>query len=262
MGTWTRVAGAVLIVAGAAGCRDKPKRNDVTTDDPTLHETATGAPLTDPGIVVLVNGIHASEISAAQAALQRLQDPSARAYATAMIQDHEKARGDLQAVPVKAESATQPPPQTATMHAVSGSHAALLSVMPSGPAFDRLYVAIQVADHASGLDSLRQWQRVARDGALKQYLGTAQTAVQGHLERAQGLLAHLGGGGSGGPVPPPPPDTAWYKDGAPAKVDSLRRAQGARTSGAPTTPADTIHRAAPKPAPIDTAKRARPRTNP
>jgi putative membrane protein len=235
MRSWTTAVMAALACAAVA-CRDKPQSHDVATDTPTPRETATGAPLTDPGIVVLVAQIHGSEISAAQAALQRLQDPAVRAFATGMVQEHQAARAQLQTLPVKAESAMVPPPQVSTLSAVSKNEAQLLTLMPSGPAYDRIYVVTQVADHSTALDSIRAWHGVAKDGALKSYLATAATQVQGHLGRAQGLLSRMGGTADG-PVAPPPPDTAWYKDGDPAKVDSLRRAQGARSSGAPIPPA-------------------------
>jgi predicted outer membrane protein len=231
-------------VCAAAACKDKPESHDLTSDNPTPRETATGAPLTDPGIVVLMGHIHGSEISAAQAALQRLQSADVRTYATAMIAEHQASRQQLQAVPVKAESAMVPPPQVSTLGAISKSESQLLTLMPSGPAYDRLYMVIQVADHSTALDSIRAWRALAKDGALKSYLMSADGQVQAHLARAQAIFSHLGGGTATGPVPMPPPDTAWYKNGNPATVDSMRKAQGVRSSGAP--PSEPPR---PKPAP-------------
>ncbi|MDB4948346.1 MAG: hypothetical protein JWM27_995 [Gemmatimonadetes bacterium] len=220
-----RGAVAVLLLAGmAAGCNGGGRSSDDqqagTTGDAahTTAQTAIGAPLTDPGIALLVGQIHSSEIGAAQAAMGKLQDARVRELATAMIAEHEALRAELEALRVKASQAPQPPPQWSTMDAVSKSNAQLLALMPAGPAFDRTYVTLQVVAYSTALDSLRVWQGLATDADLKACVGGAIPKVQTHLERARTLLGALGGGSEAAAVLPPPPDTAWYKGGGAAPV--------------------------------------------
>jgi putative membrane protein len=229
----TRIAAALLALGAAGGCKGGAKVNEVQSD--AVHnaqQTATGAPLTDPGIVVLLDHVHGSEITAAQAALAKLQDPEVRAFANAMVTDHQEMRTRLEALPVKGEQARQPPSQWATMDAVSKAGAQLLNTMPSGPAFDRAYMALQVADHSTALDSLRVWQGPAQNGSLKQYIVGSIPRVQDHLQRAQEIVSRLGGGTPSGPVPPPPPDTAWYKQTPTPRPDSAHKP--------PPGPTDTV----------------------
>jgi putative membrane protein len=215
---------AALAVAVAAGCRGGPRQNEVMSDrEHNAAQTATGAPLTDPGVVVLLAQVHGSEIGAAQAALGKLQDPEVRAFATAMVADHQAMRNDLEALPVKAEQATQPPSQWATMNAVAKANSLLLTVLPAGPAFDRAYMALQVADHSTVADSLPVWQEAAQNGSLKQYIVGSIPRVEDHLQRARQILARMGGGTPEGPVPPPPPDTAWYRKPAAPEADSAHK---------------------------------------
>lgn len=199
---------AALLLVSCKG-PDDSRRGDTTAP---ARDTAgaTGA-LTDPQILVLASQVDASEIGAAQGALAKLGDRAVRAFAEQMIAEH-VAMDSARSVelPVKKEQARRPPPQWSTMRAASAAHGALLMTMPAGPAYDRAFVAVQVAAHAQALDSLTLWSGAARDGAVQDALAQTVGRVKVHLERARALQAALGGTAAEAP-PPPPPDTSQQR---------------------------------------------------
>ena len=196
---------AALALAACKG-PDDTRRGDTTA--PARDTARATGSLQDPQILVLASTLNASEIGSAQAALPKLGDRSVRAFAERMIAEHVAMDSALTVgLPVKKEQAAQPPPQWVTLRAASAAQGAMLATMPSGPAYDRTFVAVQVSAHTMALDSLTLWSGAARDGALQDALRQAVGRVQVHLERARGLVTALGGTATD-TAPPPPPDTS------------------------------------------------------
>ena len=166
-----------------------------------------GAALSDPQVVTLVSAINGAEVGAANGALPKLGRADVRAYAQQMVKDHAAMDSSIKALSAHGEPMPVPPPQVPTMQAAAKAQGDLLFAMTAGPAFDRAYVASQVADHRMALDSLQRWRQVARDDALRRALDAAMQKVGAHLEQAQSLQRTLGGGGSASEMTPPPAST-------------------------------------------------------
>ena len=63
--------------------------------------------------------------------------------------------------------------------------------MPKGAAWDREYIAVEVAGHQAALSFLQQAQGAAQHSDLKDLIGKAIPAVQGHLTKAQDIQSKL-----------------------------------------------------------------------
>jgi len=197
-----------LVLVGCKG-PDDTRRGDTT--EPARDSARAAGSLADAQIVVLASQINQSEIGAAQGALTKLGDRSVRAFAQQLAAEHSMMDSAFTVgLPVKKEEATRPPPQWTTMRAAAAHEGAVLNSMPAGPAYDRVFVAMQVTDHMTALDSLTLWSQAARDDSLKRAMQGAIGRVKVHLERARALQLALGGTATD-VAPPPPPDTSQQK---------------------------------------------------
>jgi putative membrane protein len=228
-GAVQRIAVVLAFALGACGRDETPE-----SERGPAGAAVPAGPLTDAGIVVLVSHVNGSEVGAAKAAFPKLQNAEVRAFAESMIAEHLSLEHGVDSAGVPGDTAKFPPPQFATMQAVSHAQSGALNTVPPGPAFDRIYVAFQVLNHADAADSLRRWHNVARHGELRAALAAALPRVEAHLARAQALQAKLGGGLESGPVAPPAPDTSW-----------TQRTKPADTVAAPPSRLDTTLRRSP-----------------
>jgi putative membrane protein len=237
------VAAAAVTVLTAACRRDAGATHADTTRAAAgdTSQAATG-PLSDRGVVTLLTHVNVTEVGAAQGAMPKLGEPTVRAFAQRMVVDHGALDSAVKALPVNETPAPYPPSQFVTLQAAARHLSSVLAVMPAGPAFDRAYVASQVADHAQALDSLQHWRGAVRDPELRTALDGAMAKVQEHLELARALQDALGGGvdSSRSPVPAPrltpsainqaagsldrrPPDTTVTSTAHRVRPDSVRR---------------------------------------
>lgn len=188
---------AMLAIVG--GCRadgGSPQAGQPNTAnaDPAHH-----GPLGDAAILALVASINNAEIGGAMGAVGKLQDASAVQFAQQLQLEHKAMNAALDSLPVTRDTITSPPSELVTMQVASKVRAQMITNMPAGPAFDRMWAALQVGAHADALDSLRVWQGVATSPSVKDALGAAMTRVSNHLERARALQSALGAGAT----PPP-----------------------------------------------------------
>ena len=236
-GMMTLLACAAALLAG---CDGRPG-GDGDDPDAVAVGAATGRDtLSDRHIAALVTLINGTEIAAARAVQPKLGSAELRAYATTLIQDHTRLR---QAMPALEPPRTAPP-QANTMRAIFHSQSGMMATLPAGLAFDATFAAIQTADHAMAIDSLRHWHGMARSQELRDAIASALPVMQSHLERAQAIyqrldrLADLG--------QPGPADTTRASMPGPAIVPADTAPEGgAHEHGAgaphssPTTHADS-----------------------
>ena len=192
---------ATTVTIAACRAEEAGVRGDTTA---VLHaDSASATSLSAPQVVTLVSGLDAAEIGAANAALPRLGSRLTQAFAQAMIKEHGVMDSTIKALPAHGEPMPVPPPQVATMQAASKAQGDLLGAMTPGPAFDRAYIASQVADHQMALDSLTRWRQVVTDAALAAALDQGLTKVRAHLAQARSIQSALGGGDTTGMTPSP-----------------------------------------------------------
>jgi putative membrane protein len=128
------------------------------------------------------------EISEAQTALAQSRNPQVRAFAEAMIKDHE---ADAQALIEAARTAGLPRPPMS----MSGDQAHLLGAIQSlrGAEFDKAYAKQQVLAHTQALVVTQSYASGGADAAVRQAAQTAVPMIQQHLEMAKQMKAQLGG---------------------------------------------------------------------
>lgn len=194
------LACTLAILATLGGCRadggsPQAERPNTVNTDPAHH-----GPLGDAAILSLTAAINNAEVGGAIAAAGKLHDPSAVQFAQQLEAEHKSMNAALDSLPVSRDTITNPPAELVTMRVASVVRAQMITNTPAGPAFDRMWAALQVGAHADALDSLRVWQQLATNPRVRDALGAAMTRVSNHLERARALQSALGAGATPPPI--------------------------------------------------------------
>jgi putative membrane protein len=152
---------------------------------------AQGAKLTDPQIAHIAYTAGVIDIAAAKQAQSKASNKEIKAFADDMVRDHEavnKQALDL----VKKLNVT--PEDNDTSKALSKQAADKLAELGklSGAAFDKAYVANEVAYHKA-VDSALETQLIpsASNAELKSLLQTGLKIFQGHEQHAEQVAASL-----------------------------------------------------------------------
>ena len=127
------------------------------------------------------------EILEAETALTQSVNPEVRAFATRMLQDHQRLG---QAVKDAAARSGLEPPEMA----MSTDEAQLLSALQSvsGSEFDRLYFKQQTLAHRSALAVEQIYAKSGDDAALRQLATSAVPLISAHGDMANRMEAKLG----------------------------------------------------------------------
>ena len=152
---------------------------------------AEGAKLTDPQIAHIAYTAGNIDIAAAKQAIGKASNKDVKAFAEDMVRDHEavnKQALDL----VKKLNVT--PEDNDTSKTLSKNAAAKLDELGklSGAAFDKAYVANEVAYHKA-VDSALETTLIpsATNAELKSLLQTGLKIFQGHEQHAEHVAAEL-----------------------------------------------------------------------
>jgi putative membrane protein len=152
---------------------------------------AQGAKLTDPQIAHIAYTAGVIDITAAKQAQSKASNKDVKAFADDMVRDHEavnKQALDL----VKKLNVT--PQDNDTSKALSKAAADKLAELGklSGAAYDKAYVANEVAYHKTVNDALeKQLIPSASNAELKGLLQTGLKIFQGHEQHAEHVAAEL-----------------------------------------------------------------------
>lgn len=185
---------AVLVLTGVAGgaFAQSPPATNVPAPPPTVAAPAIvpGAPvaaLTDRDAQFIAAQLenNMAEVTVAQLALQRSQNPSVRGFAEKMITDHNYAQQTLE--------------QLASMHHIqppatlSDPHRAMLDRLSqlNGRAFDREYVNSMINDHALVISQFNAELPIVVDAHISAWTQNNRPMLLQHQEIAQQLLASL-----------------------------------------------------------------------
>lgn len=127
-----------------------------------------------------------AEIETSQLALTKSQNPSVRAFAQKMIDDHGMAQQELQQM-AQAKGLTLPQETDLAHKTVSGALRLL-----SGDTFDSQYInRVGVDDHQRTVELLQKAQGQARDAEFKAMAGRLLPVMQGHLDTARQIGQQL-----------------------------------------------------------------------
>ena len=195
------VLAAALSLAACGGGEDDAQAS--TTGDAASAAPAAAAPaatttpaaptVTDPQIAAIVVAANQVDIDAGNLAKERATDPRVKEFAQRMITDHSgvnQAASDL-----VGKLGVTPEPNPTSQQLTSDGEAKLAELQgQSGAAFDRAYIANEVAYHQAVLDAIDQTLiPSAQNGELKALLEQTRPAVQAHLDHARQLQTSLGG---------------------------------------------------------------------
>jgi putative membrane protein len=164
------VAAAALAVSGVAVAADGP---------------------TDPQIAHIAYTAGKIDVAAAKQALAKSHNKAVRQFASEMVRDHEAVNAKALAL-VKELKVT--PEDNATSQALSKGAADELKKLAAlnGSAFDKAYVANEVAFHQTVNDALKSTLiPSARNAQLKSLLETGLTLFTEHQHHAEHLSAEL-----------------------------------------------------------------------
>jgi putative membrane protein len=192
---------AVLALTLAAACGESDAAEQASTADAAAPVAAASAPatqpaapaVTDPQIAAIVVAANQVDIDAGNLAKERASDPRVREFAQRMITDHggvNQAASDL-----VGRLGVTPEPNPISQQLTSDGEAKRAELQgQSGAAFDRAYIANEVAYHQAVLGAIDQTLIPgAQNAELKALLEQTRPAVAAHLDHARQLQSSLGG---------------------------------------------------------------------
>ena len=160
---------------------------------PAAQPAAPAPAVTDPQIADIVVAANEVDIAAGELARTRATDAEVKAFAEKMVTDHtgvNKAASDL----VGRLGVTPERNATSDQLRQGGEQNRTALQGQSGAAFDRAYIANEVAYHQAVLDAIDQTLiPSAQNAELKALLEQTRPAVAAHLDHARQLQGSLGG---------------------------------------------------------------------
>jgi putative membrane protein len=160
---------------------------------PAQNPAPAAAPdLSDPEVAHVAVTANNIDIDAGKFAQTRTKNPAVKQFAATMINDHTAV--NTQAAALAKKLGVTPADNAVSQSLVSGAaqaHKNLESLQ--GTAFDRAYIAREVAFHQAVLDALDKVLIPTTDNAeLKKLLQDVRPAVAAHLEHAKRIQADFG----------------------------------------------------------------------
>lgn len=146
---------------------------------------------TDPQIAHIAYTAGEIDVAAAEQALAKSKTPKVRAFAEKMVRDHKAVNVQALALVKKLGVTPQANPTSAALSdQAKAKHAELAKL--DGAAFDRAYVANEVAYHATVNGALSGTLIPSAENAeLKDLLGTGLRLFQEHQKHAEHLAGEL-----------------------------------------------------------------------
>lgn len=153
----------------------------------TPTQSGSEAPLNDAQIARITSDANAAEISQGKLAEVRAKDGSVKAFAVRMVKHHGRAKEKQEKLGIEPASS-----DAAVRLEHDGENTLSALTANSDASFDTEYMAAQVKEHQSVLDTIDQklLPNVKSD-ALKAYLNEIRPTVASHLKDARALLAKL-----------------------------------------------------------------------
>ena len=152
---------------------------------------AQGAKPTDPQIAHIAYTAGVIDIAAAKQALTKTGNKEIKAFAEDMVRDHEAVNKQALALVKKLNVTPEDNDTSRTLSKNAADKLAELGKL-SGPAFDRAYVANEVAYHKA-VDGALETTLIpnASNAELKSLLQTGLKIFQGHEQHAEHVAASL-----------------------------------------------------------------------
>jgi putative membrane protein len=164
----------------------------------SLDVMAQTSPLTDAQIVTIIVDVSEIDIEAGKLAQFKSKDPEVHFFAHRMIADHGTASQSAAELMRRLKLAPQDSSISQDLKIEARRNIAKLTPL-RGLAFDRVYVAHELAFHEQALDMIdRTLASQAKADGLKRLLAKMRPAFHSHLLHARRLQESLPRGGDGG----------------------------------------------------------------
>lgn len=128
-----------------------------------------------------------AEVQLGQLAVQKASNPDVKAFGQKMVDDHQKANDQLKDAAGKENFAMPTAPA-----AKDKAEAARLEKL-SGAAFDKAYIAHEVADHKKDVAEFQHEAKSGQDEQIKNFAQQTLPTLQEHLKLAQQTQVKLKG---------------------------------------------------------------------
>ena len=175
----------LLLLGGLGACASSGSNTAQSAD---LAASAQS----DEKILAILHRSDVGEISAGMTAQQRATDPAVKAFAVMMVSEHTRLdeQGNRLAQQLHASSALP----DSTLPGILSADSTALRLADNGAAFDRTYMAQQVAAHQRTLEVVDAGLRNAKDAQVKTALDSlVRPAVARHLAQARQIQSRLAG---------------------------------------------------------------------
>ena len=173
---------------------DSVTKSDTLTAAGEVAGTSTGATtpaMSDANIAAVIATANTGEIAEGQMAERRAHDPGVKAFGKQLVDDHRAFQKKIDMAAKDAHVTPQPPATVDSMKQQAKQADDSLARL-SGAAFDRAWVAHEVAAHQKTLGDLQRMQGMAQSQQLRDAISAGITSVQQHLQKAQALQSKLG----------------------------------------------------------------------
>ena len=163
-----------------------PPANSAAANTPaptTEAQDPKGEPLTDEQIAAITDATNSGEIAQAKLAEAKSKDADVKRFAAMMIKDHGAAKQKQAKLKLK-------PADSSISTALESDAASTLNALKGdkGADFDKAYIAAQVQEHQTVLDTINQKLLPnVKSADLKAYLEEVKTRVEDHLKHAKQL---------------------------------------------------------------------------
>ncbi len=193
MNRLTILTTTAALTLGAAACKEptttasqnQPQTVEAVPDEPGVANLQTnaaapaGLPTTAPQFAALAAGSDLFEIATGRLAEQKGSSGGVRSFGAQLVEEHTKSSNEMKAALAKVQPPiplpTTPPPQPqAKVQALQGL---------SGEAFDRQFIADQIASHQQTLAAMNAYIGSGDNPALRDHAAKATGMVQKHLQQ-------------------------------------------------------------------------------
>lgn len=158
-----------------------------------MRQEAAAPAITDAQIAAIVVAANTIDSDMGALALSRSQNGDVRKFAQQMVTDHNAVNEAAVALVTRLGVTPQESATSRGLQASAAEKRTQLETL-SGPAFDRAYIANEVAYHQVVLDAIDQALIPgAQNAELKATLVSVRPAIAAHLQHARHLHGSLGG---------------------------------------------------------------------
>jgi len=154
---------------------------------PDVAPDPKAEPLTDEQIAAITDAANSAEIAQAKLAQSKSKDPDIKRFAAMMVKHHGEAKQKQAKLKLKGSessiSTALESDATSTLNALKGD---------KGAEFDKAYIAAQVQEHQTVLDTINQKLLPnAKNADLRAYLDEIKPRVEEHLKQAKQIQEDL-----------------------------------------------------------------------